>query len=45
MNNESNTWEYMIAFEEIVDEVINREDAEGFEDFRRAVIERLKEIE
>ena len=45
MSKESNTCEYMIAFEEIVDEVVSREDSEGFEEFKRAVIERLKEID
>ena len=45
MNNESNTCEYMIAFEEIVDEVVSNEDAEGVEEFKSAVIERLKEID
>ena len=36
---------YLEEFEEILDQVISVEDSEGFEEFKRKVIERLNEID
>lgn len=37
--------EYLEAFEELLDNVISNEDSEGFEEFKKRVIERLNEID
>ena len=38
-------YEYLEQFEELLDSVINNENSDGVEEFKRRIIERLEEID
>ena len=38
-------YEYLEQFEELLDNVINNENSDGVEEFKRRIIERLEEID